>query len=303
MQARIRGFSLTELLVVVGIVGLLLAILLPVLSSVRRSAKSVTCASQQREIMRAMVGRAGDHEGYMPLAGTIAVPAVTPSPAGGLLAPLLNDAGRRRYDYLKSTTVSSPPTGEDVLPTELALLKWLGEADVPERENEFTPWIDGGGLDRVQKLFNCPEVADRGDFKPSTTLQIGGTTLITLRSGTATDYGFNEGVLGFDYADAGVRRVRGKLSAVADTSRTLLCGDMGSLPDVAYVMTWAPPLAAPSGPVTLADVLPGGGPDGISIRFDRERHRGKINLAFADGHVNSRQISHDDLTEAVLSSR
>ena len=296
-----RAFTLVELLVVVGTIGLLLAILLPALSSVRRSAKSVTCVSQQREIARAMLGRAVDHDGYMPLAGTVAVPDVTPPNDG--LAPLLNDSSRRRYDYLKSRTVSDPPTGEDVLPTELSLLKWLGEADVPARESEFMPWIEGGGLDRVQKLFNCPEVTDRGDPKPSTALKVGNSVRITLRSGTATDYGFNEAVLGFDHADAGVRRLRGKLSAVADASRTLLCGDMGSLPNVAFVMTWAPPPAAPPGAVTLADALPGGGPDGVSVKFDRERHRGKINLAFADGHVDSRAVTPDDLSDVVLSSR
>lgn len=40
---RVHGFSLVELLVVIGIIGVLLAILLPVLSTVRKSARDTAC--------------------------------------------------------------------------------------------------------------------------------------------------------------------------------------------------------------------------------------------------------------------
>ena len=302
-RAQVPGFTLVELLVTVGIIGLLLAILLPALSAARRGARSVTCVAQQREIARSMLGRAADYDGYMPLAGNVAVPSVTPSPTGGLLAPLLNDSSRQRYDYLKALTVSSPPTGEEPLATELSLLKWLGDADVPQSAGEFSAWVDAGGLERVDRLFNCPEVGFRYGYKPSITVTVGNATLITLRGGTATDYGFNEGVLGFDHADAGRRRLRGKVAAVTDASRTLLCGDMGSPPNVAWVMAWGPPASAPPGQVTLADVLGGPDPAAYSQRFDLPRHGGKINLAHADGHVVTRRIDADDLAAVLLTSQ
>lgn len=61
-----RAFSLVELLVVIGIVGLLIALLLPTLSRSREAAKTVQCLSQLRQLGTAIFNYATNNRGLTP---------------------------------------------------------------------------------------------------------------------------------------------------------------------------------------------------------------------------------------------
>jgi prepilin-type N-terminal cleavage/methylation domain-containing protein/prepilin-type processing-associated H-X9-DG protein len=64
---RRKGFTLVELLVVIGIISVLIAILLPALAQARRHARLVACQSNMRQLAMGMLMYANDNHQFVPI--------------------------------------------------------------------------------------------------------------------------------------------------------------------------------------------------------------------------------------------
>lgn len=118
MPSRIKAFTLIELLVVIAIIAILAAILFPVFSQARESARQISCASNMRQIGMAMRMYAEDSD-------EVWVPAFTvgrPDPSFSLSQPWLgydnNNSARDDNQFtgsvLESGTHPAHPGSLDV---------------------------------------------------------------------------------------------------------------------------------------------------------------------------------------------
>jgi prepilin-type N-terminal cleavage/methylation domain-containing protein len=167
-----RAFTLVEMLVVIAIMGLLAALLMPVLSRAKIKARNITCVSQLRQLGVAVRLQAEDNNGVLPVAEPIpTMPAATNNPRPRICDVLGPYVGKTSRDTNTSVPVfRCPADREGFYETEGSSYWWNNI-----RQMVFTGGGRGGGggggpLGK-QKIDDpaialTPMLSDFDDFHP-----------------------------------------------------------------------------------------------------------------------------------------
>jgi prepilin-type N-terminal cleavage/methylation domain-containing protein len=152
------AFTLIELLVVISIIGILSSMLLPALSSGKRSAQSVACMSNLRQIGLALSVYLQDNNDRLPICAGY-LPSQQP-----LLPPITTTL----FPNQKTNPLFKCPMDRIIFPVELTSYEWnFWLNDAPYSEPQWASIYTNEALVIVNKLFGGRnETPITGDAEP-----------------------------------------------------------------------------------------------------------------------------------------
>src|ERR1700722_11808814 len=127
MPIRSAGFTLVELLVVIGIIALLVALLLPALNSARRQAQQVVCASNIRQIGLGLYLYAANNKDWLPSPVIQDVNGYgEPNAPPNFLVGALENMNHVLHCPSVDRILPNPPFGAQYAPTSVSDTSYMG---------------------------------------------------------------------------------------------------------------------------------------------------------------------------------
>jgi prepilin-type processing-associated H-X9-DG protein/prepilin-type N-terminal cleavage/methylation domain-containing protein len=298
------AFTLVELLVVIGIIAVLIGLLLPSLTVARQAAAKAKCSSLLHSMMIAANVHATDHQGFFPLAGLL--PGVAPAD--------LNDQDQKHYTYMSSTDTG--PDTTIIAPITIALAKEMSYRvgnDTNNTQLGFDETTNQGFI----RNFLCPSQASSA----SEILGLNPGILFFCNAANSTEvaecyfeaqsYIFNEAVLGWN---DNLGRLRGQVGRIRQPALTMFAADglfgppnpngnpsrIDTFSNFYGVGMYTVFNNTNAAPITMGDCFKENGYAGDNVSLDKIRHQKKINVAFCDGHVETKNITFADLQKVYI---
>lgn len=294
-----RGFTLVELLVVLGVIALLIATLMPAIVRTQQQADQVTCLAHLRTIGQAAQHHAADHLNHLPVGGwhfsskganskifvngKAIVGAHLATPQG------LHDLAQKHFVYYTDAGMKRPA------PITAALAQYLQvKVDLSSRQG----LIESLNGDAMKAMFRCPALSAKQDLSGLTQRDDADGWMAPVEF---SSYVFNEAALGM----RSPQDTKGNIPPMADLAR------VRSSSTVMFAMDGRPRdqdkdnwlMVFDKSPTdTLYDfqqnTLEGGWG---KQTFDHERHQGTMNVLFLDGHAENIHMTPGELKTVGVS--
>jgi prepilin-type N-terminal cleavage/methylation domain-containing protein/prepilin-type processing-associated H-X9-DG protein len=264
------GFTLVELLVVIGIIALLIAILLPALQKVQEQAKLLQCMSTVRSMSQAMQLHAADHKGYYQIAGCHWDQT---QPPGQCIPAGLDDPLSKKYVYYTDANRQRPAPLSVML--SLAMGKKIPINTRAEMETEMKK-------PEFAKPFRCP--TDERKYV-GRTQEAGSPEGGWAAPSDPMSYVFNEAALGRREKNKGIKTPQGNTARIRHAAQIILFSD--GIPRGRSDHGWLtmPELNANDKDTDLWEYYQATQRDWGN--FDHKRHRGRMNVVYFDGHAET----------------